>query len=581
MLGGLRKTVVSSSLASFACGLVVILPPLSLLYYIHAFGVNVIAWDELTMVPLVERIMSNTLSFSDLVAQHNEHRLPFARIAMLALGRVTQYNTVYEMYLSWGLLCLSAIILFYLCRKSFETRGPQLLLIFLPVSIVVFSFRQYHPILFGFACHIYFMVLGVVAAVSFLDFSRKLDPWFALSLLSGIVASFSFVVGLMVWPAGLVQIIISERKRKLPGVLSWCFVGTLAWIFYFYDYVKPSWHPALEYFAVDPWGTIAYFLTLIGSPFSFIGIHYAMAAAMGVVVLLIGAAVFVHACRGRILRRNGVWLSFIAFAVLSSVANTIGRAGFGVELALGSRYTPITVLGIVGLYFLAMSVSRHLTSKRSSFGVSALLTMILIGMILSSGAGWHLGPALKDSAGIGAYVLQTYSIQSDENIRRYLYPDPASLREFARFLEMNGLNVFSGTQTNLSKLNRLDSDTFFQIETVDGKKVSEDRHPLVINSAGKETLNITGWAVDKQAEDAAFAVFITIDGHIDVPTYYGLDRPDISLRFNNLNFRFSGYMATFSSAILERGQHTLSIKIVARDGVSYYWPGQVVNFVIV
>jgi len=573
--------VASASLSRFACGLLVVLPGLSLLYYIHAFGVNVIAWDELTMVPLIEKMMSGSLSFSDLVAQQNEHRLPFARIAMLALSRFTQYNTVDEMYLSWALLSLSALLLLCLWRRSSQCRVPQLLLTFLPVSIMIFSFRQYHTILFGYSCHTYFMVLGGVAALSFLNFSKKLDLWFISSVLGAIVASFSLVVGLMIWPAGLLQIMMSERKRRLTEVLSWSIIGVLTWAFYFYGYVKPSWHPPLEYFATDPLGTIAYFLTLIGSPFSFIGIHYAMAAAIGVVVLLIGAVVLGHAYKGRILRRNGVWLSFIAFAVLASAANTIGRTGFGIELALSSRYTPITVLGIVGSYFLAMSVSQHHTAKRTSFGASALLAIILIGTIVSYGAGWHLGPALRDSAQMGAYVLETHSIQSDENIRKYLCPDPANLREWARFLQVNKLNVFSVARPDLSRLDRLDSGTLFQIETVNGKTLSGDSYPVVIVSTGKETFTITGWAVDERAQDVASAVFITIDGQSDIPTYYGLDRPDVSTRLNNQNFRYSGYMATFSSAILQKGWHTLSIKIVTRDGMSYYSPEEKVDLMIV
>jgi hypothetical protein len=182
---------------------------------------------------------------------------------------------------------------------------------------------------------------------------------------------------------------------------------------------------------------------------------------------------------------------------------------------------------------------------------------------------------------MAAYVLQTYGMQSDENIRKYVSPDPAYLRQWARFLEVNRLNVFSAPRTDPSKLNRLDSQTLFQIETVNGMRLSKQSYPIIINSTINETLTINGWALDELARDGASEVFVTIDGQIDIPTYYGLDRLDISTRFNDPNFRYSGFMATFSIATLERGTHTISIKIVTIDGMSYYAPEQEVSFVLV
>ena len=69
---------------------------------------------------------------------------------------------------------------------------------------------------------------------------------------------------------------------------------------------------------------------------------------------------------------------------------------------------------------------------------------------------------------------------------------------------------------------------------------------------------------------------MTVDGKLDVPALYGLDRPDVAKAFNNPKFRYSGYIATFSSSILGRGDHTISLKIVSKDGKHYYLPALVV-----
>jgi hypothetical protein len=57
--------------------------------------------------------------------------------------------------------------------------------------------------------------------------------------------------------------------------------------------------------------------------------------------------------------------------------------------------------------------------------------------------------------------------------------------------------------------------------------------------------------------------FITINRSLDAPTLYGGDRPDVALALGNPDFEFSGFIATFSSSILPKGQYTISLKIVA------------------
>jgi hypothetical protein len=553
-----------------------IVPAAVLLYYIKLFGVNVIFWDEWEIVPLIQKAMSGTLSFSDLFAQHNEHRILFPRIAILAIGGLTRYNTVALMFFSWILICLTGSIIFCVYRKKFSLSSYPKILIFLPVSFLLFNFRQYESILWGFTCQIYLMLFGVVATFSLLEMSKKIDFWFVLCFLSAILASFSFSVGLLVWPVGLLQILISGKKKDLWKSLLWSSVGLIVFVSYLYGYAKPSHHPPLNYVLVNPVEAGRYFLTLIGAPFSY---ESATATAFGMVIVLIAALVIFQGRSRELLRTNGVWLSSILFAALSSVVTTIGRSGFGVKQALSSRYTPIITLGIIGLYLLAASISRKFPARSKSFGAHGLLVLILVGLITSYGAGWRVGQNTKNYREMGAYVLMTYKIQSDENIRNYLYPNPAVVRERGRFLEQNKLNVFNKPLINISDLMPLESDTLYLIDTINGKVISQQTM-IIVNSSKEETITIQGWAVDKTVNDTASAVFLTIDERINIPTYYGLDRPDVAKAYEEPNFRFSGFMATFSSSILEKGEHTISIKIVAKNGKGYYQPEQTIRFTV-
>ena len=571
------------------CCLLLVMPCLSLAYYVSIFGVSTVfgdSWDDL--VPVIKKWMSGTLSFSDLFVQHNEHRILFPRIAMLAIQALTKYNDVAEMYFNWALLSLTALLIFYAyLKKSRRDSYPKLLLTFLPISLLICNFRQYESVLWGDGILVNSMIFGVVAAFALLEVNEKIDFLFVLSLAGAIVGSFSLLSGLIVWPAGFLQILMSKKRPNIRKASLWAFVGAISFITYFYEFVPLRYSYPLDYVLVHPIEGGEYFLALIGAPLSAFDVRFAV--ANGLVMTLIAMLVAVQAYKGKLLGQNGLSISLIVFAVLSSLTTTVGRSGFGVQQALTSRYTPITVLGIIGLYLLATSVSNSLPDGpgwrgHKSFGAHALLAVIFLGLIVSNSAGWEGAQSWRDSREIGAYVLKTYKIQSDENIRNFLYWVPgASLRikEKAQFLEQNKLNVFSEPVINTSTLILSGSNTFFALDRIDTDIASEQGTLHLINSSQQETITFTGWAVDKQANNVAFAVFITIDGSIDIPCLYGRDRKDVAKAYRNPKFRFSGFMSTFSSSILSKGKHTISLKIVSKDRIHFYQPEQIFCILVI
>lgn len=62
--GKIRFEVHSSSVWAILVNLVLILPPLALLYYIRLFGVNVVFWDEWEVVPLIQKTTSGSLNIA-------------------------------------------------------------------------------------------------------------------------------------------------------------------------------------------------------------------------------------------------------------------------------------------------------------------------------------------------------------------------------------------------------------------------------------------------------------------------------------------------------------------------------------
>jgi hypothetical protein len=181
---------------------------------------------------------------------------------------------------------------------------------------------------------------------------------------------------------------------------------------------------------------------------------------------------------------------------------------------------------------------------------------------------------------MGAYVLVTYKIQSDENIQRYLYPSAEVVRARAAFLEQNRLNVFGEPIINPSELVLLNSGTLFYLTSINGKLVPQIGARMAVNSSEQQTVTITGWAVDEQANDLAKAVFVTIDRTIDIPTLYGLQRPDVAAEYGNSKYVSSGFVASFSTTILSDGEHSISLEIVSQDGLHYYLSQQIVYLIV-
>jgi hypothetical protein len=440
-------------------------------------------------------------------------------------------------------------------------------------------------------------IFGSVAAFYFLQSSRKLDLWFILSCLCGIIASFSFSTGLLVWPIGLFQALISKR-RTVSSIILWSLIGVTVWVVYSYGWTGVSGF-SYDYWLSHPVEGIEFFLANLASPFVFES-FWQMAVPCGLALALVGLMIIIQMQKFRLAKKSIFGLSLIAYSLAASIATTVGRSFVGLPQALASRYTPIATIGVIGLYIVALTVSKSMRSKSSSFGAYAMLALLFLGLISGYAGGWQAGQYRHDSMQMSAYVLRTYSMQSNESIRTYLFPsDPTFVREGAAFLETQKMNVFSEPSIDISSLPiRNASDAVYAIDTCPSdipppipygqnpiaapcpQHVPTSIHPVAIINSTQETITITGWAVDEKANSVASAVFIIIDGQIIVPTLYGIMRPDVAQSLRATSLEYSGFIATFSRSILKAGPHTIQLEIVGSGSQYAYLTPQIESLII-
>lgn len=148
--------------------------------------------------------------------------------------------------------------------------------------------------------------------------------------------------------------------------------------------------------------------------------------------------------------------------------------------------------------------------------------------------------------------------------------DPVFVRKDANFLEDHSLNVFGEPSFDPygESVSRVGNATLFDFE-ISGVPTS---HGCVeINSSAVDTITITGWAIDSRASMVAGAVFITVDGNMQIPTVYGLHQQDVAPHLGN-KYLQSGFIAMFSSHFLAPGEHHLTLTVVGATFGYVYSP---------
>jgi hypothetical protein len=590
---GITKESKGGGAASRAIALLpyplILLPAALAFLYVRAFGVNVVHWDQWDVVPLFGELSSGTLGFSDLFAQHSEHRIFFPRIAMLLLGTVTKYNTVAEMYFLLACFLLMLGVLFLAFRRSTHSRYKALL--FVPVAFLAFSPRQYAVWLLGFHIQFAFVLTFNVLALYLLHAagrggsSASGKPAFAGALASATVASFSSTQGLLVWPVGLVQLLVApiERRTKRLMVAAWGAVGLAQWVVYFVGWVKPPWVKTPWTYVFDhPLRGAEFFLTLLGSSLFW---QQGAALAGGAVVAVLAAASLLLLYRGGKLGEGSFWAALVLFSLVILASITVGRMGFGIEQALISRYASFPILAVVGVYAMLVKLVSDQRSQINTALLGTLSGLMLLGILVSFPEGVKAGKDTKASREQAAFILSMYRSQPDELLEESLSPGAEEVREHAPTLERLGYNVFSEPRArvprSLSALSPVHSPIPSSIDSVADVGVAQQ--PLTLPE-GKPFVTVRGWAVDAKAKDVAGGVYIDVDGEL-FPAFYGLERQDAADSLSDTqphivdpleveDYRYIGFVGAIPVREVGAGSHELSIVVLTNDKEGYYRPDQ-------
>lgn len=354
-----------------------LLPPLVLGILIIRYGVNVPfgdQWDSPGFAILA--LEQGTLSFQDLISQHNESRLLFPRLLFLGLAQLTNWNVKYEMFVSLALACLVSVNLYHLMGKTLDLKPASAILSLFLMNLLIFSPIQYENWLWGIQIVVFTPIacLTTVIALAYSSLNRWLK--FIGGAMLATVSTFSYANGLLCW-MGVVPVFTldrywNRRSRSYYLIGGWIAACVANLALYFHDYVKPDSSPTLEYGVQHPLQVVRYFLCFLGSPLGSWSRSHQVPISMGigglVFVLFVSLCVYIFGIDRdlKLIDRSVGWLTIAAYTLISALVTSIGRVGAGfIEQSLSSKYTTFSSYLIVVLIPLTAIVFRRICDRYS------------------------------------------------------------------------------------------------------------------------------------------------------------------------------------------------------------------------
>jgi hypothetical protein len=418
--------------------------PLAFLMLMYAFFAPDYPFKDQWELPLLlEKMHTDGLGLSDFWAQHNEHRLLFPRLVMLFLARLSHWNVLWEQAVN--LLLGMGIFAFWVlqARRSLERKPLGWLLPLL--SLLAFSLAQWGNWFLGWQLQEFMNVLALCAACYWLATPNW--PHCLAAALAGIVATYSFANGLLVWPLGLAILLYAEnqpRWKMTPKRAFWTVIGVLVITSYLYGYQRPPHHPPFWSFIKHPVDFVLYFFKYLGQPVcNFSGITSVGAAMFGVVGLSHWLSMFLPLLRGSKKYLASRWAPLAAlgaYAVLSALLTGAARIEMGgSDQAMSPRY--VTMANLFWFSLLIMAWMHFSPTEKPKPGrVACVVVAVCIG--LSS-----LWGAYKWTERYNAYAPARQALVegSNDEVLKRLYPDVETLLERREILKRYRYSLFSKT----------------------------------------------------------------------------------------------------------------------------------------
>jgi hypothetical protein len=445
-----------------------VVPPLYLLIVVLTQTVDVPFADQWALVPLLARSYDGSLTFHDLWAQHNEHRLLVPRILMLALARLSGWNTRVEMLGSIALAAAAFCVLVYQVRSTGQAMRMHWAWLVPALSLAIFSLDQAESWWGGWNLQIFLCVFGVHAGIALLTRPTIGWPTLLLALLCDVIASYSYGPGLLTWAVCLALLGLRAHPWTATASLRiavWSTVGALVIASFFYRYTWSAQSTSVATVLHAPRPYLRYIMTYLGAPPTRGAVEYLFgqitgdtqaicnlgdsdlcmyvnnaAIAAGIGGLLLFALVTWALIRAAPLSTVLPYLGLGAYALGAGILTSLGRVSYGNHQALAQRYATTATLFWLALVILG-ALCTHVYAERGWVRMITIVLTLLFSVLitLSSLQGLVHFRWQRDFLAPARNAL--YTLQDDALLQR-LYFDVHVVKDSAETLRQHRFSVF-------------------------------------------------------------------------------------------------------------------------------------------
>jgi hypothetical protein len=527
------------------------IPPVALAWAVARYGVDVPLRDEWNAVPLLVKASAGTLRLRDLWAQHNEHRVLIPRLVIVGLAQVTGWSIRWELAAN---VCIALVTLFVyavLLRRTVATVAPRLApWLGVAASVQVFSLGQYENWLSGWMVCLYLMMLAVAAGV--LALARRGARGVLGMVAAGVAAPLCFGSGLLLLPVLALGTALRRDRRRYAaaGIIAVIGIGVI--VVYPVGFEYPTHHP-------NPLPVLSGAATYARYVLAYLGGAIARDATIAAAFGLVGL-VAVAGCGTWLVRRSAAhraaavpWATLASFVVLSAVVTASGRAAFGIEQALSSRYVTVSAaFWIAACVLAALVVDAIRRDPAASRGRRTFVTTVPV--VFGALAAWSFADASAhdlvtfrewSQALQGAEECLLDHGRAPEGCLAVLLPDENYLRDRIADLERLKLGPFRpGRQPpSLATYTPLAGDTGGWIDSV---TVTPHDSSVVVS----------GWAMDPVRRIPAASVLVVVDGRTIGQAEMGQRRRDVAKRVDP-RLRHAGWRFAFRTFRIGPGRHVV------------------------
>jgi hypothetical protein len=487
------------------------------------------------------------------------------RIVGLFIGAFFRWNSVLESVCMWlmGCACVAGLSMLSHrhCPRVPWVRAVQITF----AGALFFGLGQYATWLNPISIQWLSVELYLIAALLIAGCPWS-APWRYLPCMGlALMATYSSSNGLFCWlvilPVLLVHFPREQWRGLLPWNSAWALTAAVAIVSYFWGFRRPPESPGIVAGLEDPVRFAAFFLANIGSPFAFgtAVLPVTQSIVAGAAILGIVGWMGVRLYReadSEGLRELLPWAALAGYALLTGAAMTVGRAGFGPEEALASRYINTHVLTVIAIVFALPTVlDRWLSGGPASHrtaAIGACCTLVAVAALL------HLFHSVWARQFFENHAIAMRSAKAAVLFIRS-FTEPAILKP-----------LWAGKTTSevIDRVEFLDAKGWLRPPVLRSAAMSASATAAgrgaieQSGSIGGNALGLSGWAFSTEHERAADAVVLSWEKVPEQAEAFaladmGLVREDLVQKFRHSGYRRAGWVKRFDASVLPKGNLTI------------------------